>query len=239
MLSRRFILTARPSVLRIPAHILRPTAAATVRFNTTFPQKNQAAESFTARKPVEVLIKNDHRSFEELYDRYKKNAGNAEEQQAIINELIREVAQHSIAEETVVYPLIEERNILGSGEHIADHLRQDHFEVKKLLLKLDKMRVGDKGFDETLNNVMRVLKEHATEEETKELPEIAKVIPEPERIDLSKAFLRRKAISPTHPHPHAPDKPPTLEVLAGLPVAPIDKLRDQTRKFAERRIPQE
>ncbi|KAI8824479.1 uncharacterized protein EV422DRAFT_520247 [Fimicolochytrium jonesii] len=210
-------------------------ASTRVRFNTTFPQPKQAAESFNARRPIEVLITNDHRSFDELFERYHKTKGDKEAKQAIVNEFIREVAQHSIAEETAVYPLIDE----VEGDKEGDHLRADHAEVKNHLFRLDKMSVGDAGFDDLFARVVAVLKSHAKEEETKHLPLLAKKMSEKERIDLSSKFLRRKAISPTRSHPNAPDKPASLELLAGLPVAPIDKLRDQTRKFAERRIPQQ
>ncbi|KAI9007315.1 HHE domain-containing protein [Gaertneriomyces semiglobifer] len=207
--------------------------------STSFNQADIAKHSFHARKPVEALITNDHRSFEELYDRFFQHKGNQDEQQAIVNEFIREVAQHSIAEELVVYPKIEKVNLLGSGEQIADHLRADHAQVKDLLYQLDQMKVGDEGFEKLFTKTIQTLKEHAHEEETKELPALAKQLSEADRIELSKSFLRHKVIAPTHSHPSAPDKPAILELLAGLPIAPIDKLRDQTRRFAERRVPQE
>jgi len=227
----------RPLLAR-PIVPLQRMVLPAVRYGSTFPQPTQAADSFRTETPVEEHIINDHRSFEELYDRFKANEGNTEEQSAIINELVREVAQHSIAEETVVYPALEQTNAFGAGESIADHLRQEHYQVKKLLYKLDSMEVTDPGFNSTLSQVMDTLKEHAEEEESKELPELKKLLSKEERIGLSKSFLRRKAISPTRPHPGAPDKPPSLEVAAGLPVAPIDKLKDQARNFAERRVPQ-
>lgn len=77
---------------------------------------------------------------------------------AIVNEFVREVAQHSIAEELLIYPIIENKNLLGEGERIADHLRQDHYEVKELLFNLDKKRVNDPGFDELFDKTIAALK---------------------------------------------------------------------------------
>src|SRR4051812_24470920 len=50
----------------------------------TFPQKDQAADSFKAHKPIEALIVNDHRSFEELHARYHSTP-DSDHQQSIIN----------------------------------------------------------------------------------------------------------------------------------------------------------
>ncbi|KAJ3175973.1 hypothetical protein HDU87_005638 [Geranomyces variabilis] len=250
-MSARTLLLARPLLQRsFVAAPLRLSAIATAaRGNAssttsqggkTFPQADQAKESFRARRPVENLIVNDHRSFEELYERYQGTKGTGpaalETKQAIVNEFVREVAQHSVAEETVVYSLIDKL----VDEKVGDQLRHDHLKVKEALFKLDKINVGDRGFDELFTKIVSMLKTHAKEEETRQLPALrAKIPDEKERIELSAKFLRAKVISPTRPHPNAPDKPAALEILAGLPVAPIDKLRDQTRSFAERRVPQE
>jgi len=196
-------------------------------------------DSFKTTKPVEVHIMNDHRSFNELYERYQSTPkSQVEDRKAIINELIREVAQHSIAEETLVYPALEKHNAHGKGTQTADHLRQEHMEVKNLLYQLDQMAMTDGNFEPLLKNVMQALNEHAKEEEEVELKELQRLVPEEERIKMSGAFLRRKATAPTRSHPSAPDKPAALELAAGIPVHAIDVIMDQTRNFAERRIEQ-
>jgi GTPase Era involved in 16S rRNA processing len=54
----------------------------------------------TAR-PADDLIVLDHRSFDELYNRYRSTITDVAEQQRIANELIREIAVHSVGEELV------------------------------------------------------------------------------------------------------------------------------------------
>ncbi|KAJ3156059.1 hypothetical protein HDU89_005623 [Geranomyces variabilis] len=206
----------------------------------TFPQKDIAVESTRVHKPVEDLIKNDHRSFDELHERYLKTQGtdkaSIETKQAIVNEFIREVAQHSVAEETCVYNLVDKL----ISEQVGDHLRHDHTQVKESLYNLHKMKVGDAGFDDLFSKIVGLLKTHAQEEENTQLPALAQKIPDvDERVKISAQFLRAKTIAPTRPHPAAPDKPAIWELLAGLPLAPIDKLQDQTKNFAERRVAQE
>ncbi|KAJ3148513.1 Oxysterol-binding protein- protein 3 [Geranomyces michiganensis] len=219
------LLAARPLASRsaflaaTPRFVVTPTrgnaSSTTSQGGKTFPQVDQAKESVRARKPVENLIVNDHRSFEELYERYNGTKGTSpaaiETKQAIVNEFVREVAQHSVAEETVVYSLIDKL----VDEKVGDQLRHDHLKVKEALFKLDKIKVGDQGFDELFAKIVSLLKTHAKEEETRQLPALrAKIPSEKERIDLSAKFLRAKVISPTRPHPNAPDKPAALEVLA-------------------------
>ena len=61
----------------------------------------------------------------EYHDMYKKAAGNADAQERWARQLIWEVARHAVAEEIVVYPLMEQH--LGEkGLQLADHDRAEH-----------------------------------------------------------------------------------------------------------------
>ncbi|KAL7752837.1 hypothetical protein RI367_001840 [Sorochytrium milnesiophthora] len=192
-----------------------------------------ASATSSAQRPVDELIKIDHRSIFELYDRFLKTEGRVDEQQKIANELIREVAVHSAAEETTVYSAIQKS--LSNGKSIADHLRSDHQEVKELLYDLDKQSVGDADYKPKLEKIIKNLRQHTKIEEEEELVKLRQATSAEEMITLGKKFEGIKAMVPTRPHPSAPDQP-TLEAIVGMMTAPIDKARDMTREFAERKV---
>lgn len=90
----------------------------------------QALSPNAADRPLDVLIKLDHESLWELYDRYLASRANPQEQQKIANELVREIAVHSHAEETAVYGVIEAEE----GLAVAEGLRNDHQKVGIILM---------------------------------------------------------------------------------------------------------
>lgn len=62
---------------------------------------------------------------EAYYNEYKKASGDIDAQTRWSNQLTWEIARHSIGEELVVYPLLEEA--LGDkGKQLADEDRSDH-----------------------------------------------------------------------------------------------------------------
>lgn len=85
------------------------------------------------------------------------------EKQKYANELIKSIAVHSVAEEIVVYPVLQSR--LAHGQETASQSRQEHLEVKQALYELDHMQVHDPGFDTKLDRTMSLLKEHMQHEE--------------------------------------------------------------------------
>ncbi|KAI9183077.1 hypothetical protein H9P43_004042 [Blastocladiella emersonii ATCC 22665] len=194
----------------------------------------QALSNEQSNRGVDDLIRLDHQSLWDLYDRYCASAGRYEEQQAIANELVREIAVHSAAEETTVYGDIE----TYETKAVADGLRGDHQRVKEMLYELEKHDVKSVQHAPLLGRIISELKTHALEEEERDLPRLRALIGDDGMIRLGHKFVGAKRIAPTHPHPSAPDKPLAETIVGGM-TAPVDKLRDATRQFAERRVPEE
>jgi hypothetical protein len=68
----------------------------------------------------------------EYYDNYKKASGDHEAQGRWARQLTWEIARHAVAEEIIVYPLMEKH--LGSkGVELADNDRRDHTVCSHLL----------------------------------------------------------------------------------------------------------
>lgn len=189
-------------------------------------------------QPIDILIVNEHRRVEYLYRQFKelaKQPDTAEtetEQAKYVNTIIRDIAQHSVTEELVLYPLFEQ--VIPDGKNIAEHDREEHQQVKEKLYKLDQGQYsgGKAGRESLVDDVFATFKSHADEEERDQLPALRKVMSEADRLQYGAKYLSTKKSTPTHPHPSAPNKPPA-EIAAGMAALPMDKARDMTRQFVE------
>ncbi|KAG6326935.1 hypothetical protein ID866_12154, partial [Astraeus odoratus] len=182
----------------------------------------------TVTRQLKDAIVHDHREIELYYDQYKK-AVNVKDKDKWSNQLTWEVARHAAGEEIVVYPLFEKK--LGEeGRKMAEKDRADHHEIKVILSQMESYSVGTSEFDNAINKVIEVLKEHIKGEEEHDLPLLQSKLNPDESHAAERHFERTKALVPTRPHPLAPDKPP-YETLAGFLALPIDKIKDLLSRF--------
>ena len=182
---------------------------------------------------INEMIVHDHNIIRACSQSYKSAVPN--EKQKFANELIRQIAIHSAAEEIAVYPVIESR--LVRGQFAADHAREEHSEVKFALHQLDKMKYAkNPGFDDQVDQVMNVLIHHMKDEEEVLLPQLRQSCWEKELVDICDQYTALKGKVPTHPHPYAPDRPP-LETIVGMMQAPIDKAYDMVAREFPSRLP--
>lgn len=125
-------------------------------------------------------ITKDHDEAKSFYREYTKfrASNNYHDATKWYNQLIWEIARHSVAEELVLYPFLEEQKF---GD-VAENLRE-HQEVKENLAKLEKMNIQDIEFDKLLRLTMTSLEEHMAREENDELPLLSKSVAR-DRLDL-------------------------------------------------------
>ncbi|TFK36182.1 hypothetical protein BDQ12DRAFT_725232 [Crucibulum laeve] len=174
-------------------------------------------------------VAEDHREMYTYYDEYTKASGNPDKQERWARQLTWEVARHAIAEELVVYPMME-KHLGEKGKQLAEHDRADHQEVKNRLYNLEDLSPGTSQHASLLKEIMDHLKPHNDSEENEDLPLLEAAIGREDSQSAAKSFERTKKFVPTRSHPSAPNKPP-FETLAGLMAAPMDKLKDAFAKF--------
>ncbi|KAK5207821.1 hypothetical protein LTR41_006333 [Exophiala xenobiotica] len=167
---------------------------------------------------VSEAIKHDHAELKDYYDKIISAKDN-DTKIRYQNQFTWELARHSIGEELVVYPAMEQ--YVKGGTHMAEKDRMEHNRG---------LSPVDEEFLPTLNSLWQTLSKHIEEEENYDLPKLEESLPADETDNLSRSFARTKMFVPTRSHPMAPDKPP-YETVAGLMAAPIDRLGDLFRKF--------
>jgi len=74
---------------------------------------------------------------------------------------------------------------------------------------------------------------HIEHEKNEDMPRLEKVLSNEQSESISRQFIRTKQIVPTKSHPSAPTAHWVIEGLAGLLVAPIDKLRTLMDSFPD------
>jgi len=177
---------------------------------------------------VNSLIR-DHKEFNKLYDLFQKST-DLNEKTKIGNELIRGISIHDVIEERFLYPTVEKSG-MKDAKGMADHGRKEHLETKQKLAQLENLSVGDSQYDILLGEVMKDLSHHMKEEENDILNNLEAAIGADKIRELGEQLDGARTTAPTHPHPSAPDKPPGLTIV-GMMAAPIDKMKDMTKSFA-------
>jgi len=174
-------------------------------------------------------IKEDHQEMYEYHDEYNKAKGNTDAQARWARQLTWEIARHAVAEEIVVYPLME--SLLGpQGVKLANNDRTDHQFVKEKLSLLESLTPGASDYHNTITQIMEHLHRHNDSEEIEDLPLLEPKLGAERSKKVAHEFSRTKQFVPTRAHPSAPNKPP-YETLAGFMALPIDKLKDMFAKF--------
>jgi hypothetical protein len=190
--------------------------------------KTQGEEGFG--KPIENLVLADHILIRSVYEKFN-SASSKEEAEKWRNELVYEIARHSLAEEIIMYPIMRAK--FPDGEKWFQDSNEEHHQVKKNLYDAQSLDINSPDFKNKIKNVMDLLIQHINKEENEVLPMLKKYVNEEERIKAGNSFSRRKLIVPTRPHTMVPESPPTLNSLLGLLTAPIDKFRDLFQSFPE------
>lgn len=177
-----------------------------------------------------ALLEKDHRKIERLFERLSRRKASPAERRRLLRLVIQELSVHAAAEEQWLYPLV--RRAVSGGDALADHALGEHQEAKELLARLDGAAPDATGARRALDRLIRAVRSHVEEEETKLFPVLRVSVGRKDLDDLGTALAGAKRIAPTHPHPAAPTRPPA-NVVAGVAAAAVDRARDALEPLAE------
>lgn len=133
----------------------------------TSSQKRQSAASQDAI----ALLKQDHRTVEDLFDEFEK-ARKEERKQALVSQICQELTIHAELEEKAFYPQVQEA--LGEDRDLVAEARVEHASLKWLIAQIEK-ESGDKEMWEARVTVLKEYVEHHVKEEEKQMfPKVRK-----------------------------------------------------------------
>ncbi|KAI0775648.1 hypothetical protein BD413DRAFT_652053 [Trametes elegans] len=177
-------------------------------------------------------IKLDHDNVRDLFARFKA-ATDLKEKATLANTLVREMSIHGDAEDLSVY---NDYSALGLGDTAA-HNKEEHAEIKRLVLAADKTSVDKPEFSAVIERAVNTFLTHAKEEEDDQHPVIRQKLSAEESDKLARTFLKARNLVPTRAHPAAPQTGGVAQKAAGVVAQVQDKVLEslQGREFASLR----
>ncbi len=181
------------------------------------------------------LLKDDHKTVEDLFKRFEKLGPRAvKSKQDVVERIIRELSIHAAIEEMLFYPAVREAAAGGKLDETTLEALEEHHIAKWVLSELEKMPAGHERFDAKVTVLMENVRHHVAEEEKDLFPKVNKALGRAQLDDLGEAMESLKKTAPTRPHPRSPDEPPG-NIIAGAGAALVDRALDAGKKLASRR----
>ena len=132
-----------------------------------------------------------------------------------------ELVRHSVAEEVLVYPKVEDK----VGREEVEHAREEHAKAEQTLHRLEQLDADDPGFDDELGTLMAEIRHHIEDEEGEMFKHMRQSIDADELRKLGGRVEAFKKVAPTRPHPNVPNQP-LPRTAAGPAASLLDRMRD-------------
>ncbi len=178
------------------------------------------------QRDVIGVLEHDHREVEQMFGELESLRGASTDEansrrKALTDQVTVELVRHSVAEEVLVYPQVEDK---VSAEE-AEHARKEHAEAEETLKRLEKLDPDDPAFDDELATLMGEIRHHIEDEEGQMFAHMRQVIDADELQKLGSRVEAFKKVAPTRPHPNVPNEP-VPRMAAGPAASLFDRMRD-------------
>jgi len=188
---------------------------------------SKVAAAELANKDIVTIIRAEHDLVDKLAEKFQAS-NNETEKLSIAYNIIKLLSLHAAKEEMALYPFL--RTKWPNGEQIVQHALEEHLQVKKDLYDLDQ-QMGSGMTPAAEAKLLKAVKEvqhHVQEEEEQFLSKMDKYLSPAELVQLRDDFVSALAMSPSRPHPDAPNVPPQNKVVNAATM-PADAARDAAR----------
>jgi hemerythrin superfamily protein len=209
----------RGCISEIDAHPLRVRSAGLIELTTSGAKMTDTPVD----QDVVDILTTDHHEVLDLLQQIKITT-DAEERRDLADTVISELVRHSVAEEMYVYPAM--KKYLPDGDEAVDHDVEEHKELEQTMKKLESVEGQSPEFAQLLGELEDILRDHVSDEETEQFPQLRAQVPREELIEMGKKVENAKKLAPTRPHPLAPNNE-VFHKLVGPGVGLVDRLRDK------------
>lgn len=166
-----------------------------------------------------VLIRNDHREVERLFDVFTGPETPAERARTV-GQIVHELVVHAAIEEMVLYPAV--RRSLADGKGLTDDAIHAHQQVDEVLAELDGMDARDGRVTALVGRLQTLVGQHVREEETELLPAVEAAVDRDEIEDMGVRIERAKETAQALRRPGAPP----ANIIVGVPTDVLDRVRE-------------
>jgi len=178
------------------------------------------------QRDVIEILEHDHREVEEMFAELESLRGASTDEarsrrKDLADQVTIELVRHSVAEEILVYPKVEDQ----VSKEEAEHAREEHAQAEETLKRLEKLDADDPAFDDELATLMGEIRHHIEDEEDQMFAQMRQVMDADELRTLGSRVEAFKKVAPTRPHPSVPNEP-IPRTAAGPAASLFDRMRD-------------
>ncbi len=180
-----------------------------------------------------ALLKQDHRTVDGLFEKFEATTDRAvKTRQTLADRIVKELSIHAAIEEQILYPGM--RRALKNGDKLVAHAIEEHQDAKELLKHIERTPASEPKLADLVADLASAIREHVKEEESDLFKRLRTEVDRKTLETWADELKAAKRISPTRPHPLAPNRPPA-NVVAGSAAGVVDRLRDAGRKLVRGR----
>ncbi|MEU1669325.1 hemerythrin domain-containing protein [Streptomyces sparsogenes] len=181
----------------------------------------QTVAELGGRASVLTRQRREHAEIDRLMVQYALTSG--PDRERALKALVRLVASHAFAEETVLWPAL--RRLVPEGEELTARVEREHQEINDTVAEIERMPSGDPRRAREVERVFTVIRQDIRDEEDLLLPRLRDTASDDSLHRLGVAWAAARRTAPTHPHPTVPRRPPGNAAL-GIPLSATDRMRD-------------
>lgn len=147
------------------------TTTRSTRSTRTTAAPSRRAQAAAKGKDALVLLKDDHRRVEALFEQFE-SARRADRKQQIVQSICQELTVHAELEEEEFYP--RARQALRKNQDLLDEAEVEHASIKSLVALLESGSPSDPLYDAQVTVLKEYVNHHVKEEERQIFPLIRK-----------------------------------------------------------------
>ncbi len=154
-------------------------------------QTTGSLRAASGRDPLAEL-EDDHRHILSLLDRMERSGPDAVlERTRLLLRLKRRLTAHALAEEDVVYPLLDAQ---ARAAEDTRHLYGEHAEMKMHLFALERMPKDDPRWAGTARSLRTLVEGHVRQEEEVDFPKLRQALDRQDAQRMAGGMQREKAL---------------------------------------------
>ncbi|WP_410657365.1 hemerythrin domain-containing protein [Amycolatopsis sp. lyj-112] len=145
-----------------------------------------------------VLLKNDHKTVEDLFKKFEKTGSNAYvTKRKIVDSIIEGLTVHAYLEEEIFYPAAREA-APDTKDHVLESVEEHHV-VVWMLSELKGMDPDDERFDAKVTVLIENVRHHVDEEEEDWFPDVREAMGRKRLQEIGQRMLESKPSAPRDP----------------------------------------
>jgi hemerythrin superfamily protein len=177
----------------------RSKARAGARKSTKGTTNGRSAARRTSRSPDAIgLLKEDHRTVEDLFARFEKARGESQKEK-LASQICAELKIHAQIEEEIFYPAVREAI---DDSDLMNEAEIEHASAKALIAQIENASPSDEKFDSLVTVLSEYIKHHVKEEEGEMFKKVR--ASELDLADLAMQLQERKSDLQESPAESAP-----------------------------------